>query len=180
MWEACPTFETWIPGFDADVIPADMHPLLHLEAIPEDMRYRAVTSVTQCARWAVVGLPEIKNWTDKLAADRVFRHWDEQGREQSVLKAHSRKVYGKGWSLKGDKEQHQGGRLMLWSVAGHPKPRLQDSTKLPPVPPYPAQDSDLDAYISNLPSGRFLGDDGYHGWTDGSVRTTCKTAGAGV
>ena len=180
MWEACPTFQRWIPGFDADMIPEGVCPLLHLEAVPEHLRYQAVAAVTRCERWAVVGIPELQLWQDKLVADRIFRHLDEQGRDQLILKTASRKVYSKGWSLKGDKEQHQGGRLTLWTVPGHPKPTLREGAQMPPVTPFVSREPDLQNYISHLPSGPHLANEGQHGWTDGSVRTTCKTAGAGV
>ena len=71
--------------------------------------------------------------------------------------------------------------MTLWTAAGFPKPHLREGKLLPPVEPTTAgATEDLQQYLRHLPSGPYLDNDGYHAWTDGSVRTGCKTAGAGV
>lgn len=54
-WEAAPTFGTWIPGYDANVLPVGSCPLVMLDAIPEDLRAAAVSQAMRCDQWAVIG-----------------------------------------------------------------------------------------------------------------------------
>ena len=71
--------------------------------------------------------------------------------------------------------------MTLWSVAGRPKPRLREARQHPPVDPtLTGVTADLATYVRSLPSGPHLLIPGRHGWTDGSVKTGSKTAGAGV
>jgi len=182
-WEALPSFAAWIPGFDAEIIPDMACPLLLLDAVPEDMRLAAVLRTIRCDRWAIVAKPTSAHWQDQESAigDRVYRILDAAGRAQQILTAKSNKVYSKGWSRTGDKTQRQGGPLMVWTAPGHPCPQLEEGDMLPPVPPFsPDQHDEAITYMQHLPSGPYLGDEGYVGWTDGSVRSGAETAGAGV
>ena len=123
-WEACPTFQHWVAGFDTDVLPLDASPLLHLGAVPEALRYQAVLQATQAERWAIVGTDDDwGKWENPLLADRIQRLLDRQGRRQPLLKPRSLKVYGKGWSQSGDKQQRQGGSMTLWTTPGIPLPK---------------------------------------------------------
>jgi len=181
-WEALPSFGTWLPGFDADVIPSHTSPLLLLEAVPEELRLAAVLQAIRCERWAIVAKPTSAHWKDKsFIGDRVYRVLDGAGRRQDILTKNSPKVYSKGWSKSGDKTQRRGGPLVMWSVPGHPTPHLQESGDLPPIPPFPPPpESDEMTYVTHLPSGPHLGNPGYAGWTDGSVRSGAESSGAGV
>ena len=122
--------------------------MLLLEAIPETFRYQAIQLAMQAECWAVVGVPTLQNWKDKKLADRVFRLLDEAGREQSILKPKSLKVYSKGWSQRGDKELRQGGSLTLWTAAGYQKPVLREcANDLPLTPTVRDLTPDLASYI---------------------------------
>ena len=71
--------------------------------------------------------------------------------------------------------------MTLWTAAGLPKPLLSEGKLLPPLDPdLEAASLDTRQYLYSLPSGPYLSNAGYHTWTDGSVRTGCKTAGAGA
>ena len=72
----------------------------------------AVQTVTQAARWAVVGTTSMSTWKDKHLGDRILRHLYEQGRDQHILTGDDCKVYAKGWSKTGDKKQCKGKKVM--------------------------------------------------------------------
>lgn len=111
----------------------------------------------------------------------MYDEFNEWGREQELLTEKSLKVYGRGWSKTGKKEQFKGGRMLVWSVPGHPTPRVQPTGKMPPVEPLLEGASPaVMQYLRALPSGRHLGNKGHICWTDGSVKTGGQTSGAGV
>jgi len=180
-WEACPTFPNWISGFDATVIPPDATPMLMLGAIPEEFRYTAVVQALAAERWAVIWPGDKVRWRDGMIEDRVLRMLEDNGRHQDILEPDSLKVYQKGWSQSGDKQQHKGGRLRMWTSPGRPKPTLTEGAYLPPIVPDPtAHQGDCRTYTLHLPSGPYLANEGLHCWTDGSVHTGGETSGAGV
>jgi len=180
-WEAAPTFESWVPGFEANQLTLDRAPLVVLEAIPEQHRTAAVTAAMQCRSWAVIGA-WTPTWQDQEQARWLY---DEiltgGGREQELLSKTDLKVYKKGWSQTGDKAQYQGGRMRLWTVPGVPKPRIVKGEHQPPMEPtLTGIQGDCATYVRATPSGPHLERDGVLAWTDGSVHTGGLTAGAGA
>ena len=178
---ANPTFEQWVPGYESNELPPGCCPLVVIDAIPSDMRSGAVLQALACERWAVVGAWDVAGWVNKEHGRLVYEELEEKGREQELLQGADLKVYGKGWSTTGDKQQYKGKRLRLWTSPGFPKPRILRSGNRPPVTPRLTGASEaVFPYLQALPSGRHLSNAGYTCWTDGSVKTGAKTAGAGV
>ena len=109
--EAAPDFPAWVPGFDEEMISDEACQLLVLEAIPEDLRFRAVAAALSRDQWAVIAPDTPTNWTDKDLGNEIYTMLSQAGRVQEMLDQKHVKVYGKGWSSTGDKRMHLGGKL---------------------------------------------------------------------